>query len=381
MAIPNDNLVNTYELIGYNFDDYLHFQKGDPPQAYLPEGDSAIFYYKKTLDEAQKEGDLDIMDYMVDNISNLCDLKDKFTGENCNALLNTENYKVFLSKNYKTLIEGMRADLEDSNQRIRTTEKRLETAINKRRLTISWGISGVGLLFAGLIFLLILQRARNKRLQARMEALRAQMNPHFFSNSLNAIENLIITNKNELASKYLIHFSRLSRGILRSSRSPMTSLAEELQTLEHFLALEKLRFREKLTYDIQTAPEVNAKELEVPALILQPYAENAIIHGIKPLPGSGHVKVRVKKDKNTLICIIEDNGIGRDKARELKQKSAFSPNKKSHGMNITEERLKITNRAKGTHIQIIDLWDKEKNPAGTRVELRLPLKFKREEKK
>lgn len=312
-ALSNVYLVTTYELKAYNFHDFLYLKEGDPPGAYHPVGDSAIFYYKKTLDEAQKAGDLDIMSWMIENITDLCELKEMLTGEDCNKLLNTKNYKVFLSENYKSLIENMRSDLENSNERIRSAEKRLERSINKRRLAFSWGISAAGLLFAGLIFILLLQRARNRRLQARMEALRAQINPHFFSNSLNAIENLIISNKNELASKYLIHFSRLSRGILRSSRSPMTSLAEELQTLKHFLALEKLRFRDKLDYDIQVDPEINAREFEVPALILQPYAENAIIHGIKPLSGHGYLKVKVQKEKNSLLCIIEDNGIWRIK--------------------------------------------------------------------
>ena len=147
------------------------------------------------------------------------------------------------------------------------------------------------------IFLLqiILQIQQQKRLQARMETLRAQINPHFMSNSLNAIESLVNQDQKQAASKYLIHFSRLTRRLLNSSRNPQTSLKEELKTLEHFLALEQLRFRDKLQYDIMVASGLNPENIEVPAMILQPYVENAIWHGLMHKEGTGNILIELKK--------------------------------------------------------------------------------------
>lgn len=376
LTLPHRNLYYTYELMAYNFDEYVYLN-GSPPRSYVVEGDSAIVYYQKALEEAQKEGDLDIMKYMVINIGAMCDLKKQLTGVDCEELLKNQDYKEYLNQNYTALIEKMRDELYLSNARIRGTELRLEQSISRRRVTTTWLISGGGLIVAGLVFLLVLQRQRNKRLQARMEALRAQINPHFMSNSLNAIENLVNMNERAAASKYLIHFSRLTRKLLSSSRNPMTSLNSELQTLKHFLALEQLRFRDKLTYQIEVASAINADQVEVPALILQPYVENAILHGIKPKNSPGEVKIQIEKQKDKLLCIIEDDGVGRKKAQEIKAQSVLKQKHQSEGMKITEERLKMISQTKGAKVKIIDLYASNGAAVGTRVEVILPFKVRK----
>lgn len=363
----------TYLLKAYNYHDKSSFQTG-----YTAELDSAIFYYKLAMEEARKEGTLEVVKNTIKHISNLCSRRDRLTGEDCSKLFeDSPYYLAFINQNYAALVDTMRNELLTANQRIREFESQEQAAANKRRVNRNWLISGVGLLFAGLIFLLLLQQQQKKRLQARMEALRAQINPHFISNSLNAIENLVNMNQREAAAKYLIHFSRLSRKILNSSRSSTTSLAEELQTLKHFLALEQLRFRDKLNYDIEVSSGLDPEQIEVPALILQPYVENAIWHGIKPKSTPSHLHVFVERQGKQLICIVEDDGIGREKAREIKGKSVLQAEHQSQGMKITEERLKAVGQAKGSKVEIIDLHDTQGNATGTRVIVKLPFKIRK----
>lgn len=206
-----------------------------------------------------------------------------------------------------------------------------------------------------------------------MEALRAQINPHFMSNSLNAIENLINQDKKQEAAKYLIHFSRLSRQILQRSRSPNVSLKEELRTLKHFLELEKLRFQDKLNYEIVVDDKLNTELVEVPALLLQPYVENAIWHGIKPKAEPSHLRIELRREDKYLLGIVEDDGIGRERSRELKAQSVLQ--QKSMGMEITEERIQGMGKVKGTQVEVIDLRNDSGEPAGTRVQIRLPLRY------
>jgi len=139
------------------------------------------------------------------------------------------------------------------------------------------------------------------------------------------------------------------------------------------LALEQLRFRDKLSFEIQVDPTLQAEEIEVPAMIMQPYLENAIWHGIKPKDGPGLLKIEVKRSGKFLDCIIEDDGIGRAKAAELKAASVLKH--KSMGTQITEERLRMS-KVKGAKVEIIDLYENDR-AAGTRVMLRLPFQLRK----
>lgn len=333
--------------------------------------DSTIANYKIAMDQAKEQGVISVMDILMNNIIKNCFDKELEKQGNCQDLLgeNTANY---LQKSYKSVVDLMTANLTTANQRIREME-RLESdrqSAAKRKQLLSF--SGIALLITGLIFLLFLQRAKQRKLQAQMEALRAQINPHFMSNSLNAIESLVNLGENKAASKYLIHFSRLSRRILNNSREPNTSLSNELQTLEHFMKLEQLRFRDKLNYQIDLSPAINANLVEVPAMILQPYVENAIWHGIKPMEDQGMLSIKVEREGKQLVCIIEDNGIGREKARQLKANSILTH--QSHGMKITEERLNAIGKVKGAKVEIIDLHNDIEQAMGTKVIIRLPFK-------
>ena len=314
--------------------------------------DSAIYYYRLAIIEGRKEGALPPFEAAANNLSIICASKPKV----CETMLGKKSL-VFINDNYKSLLKTMTAHSKRAYTRINKVEQRdiRVTAANKRRNQLFIGLGILGIAIA--IFLLLYQRQQTRRLKAEMEALRAQINPHFISNSLNAIESLVNLGNAKAAAKYLVHFSRLSRQILNGSRSATTSLAEELKTLKHFLALEQLRFRDKLTFNVQVASDLNADLVTVPAMILQPYVENAIWHGIKPKQDGGHVQINVQKEDKTLTCEIEDNGVGREQSKAMRKASVLKH--KSMGMQITEERLRAMGRIKGSRVEIQDLVDTE----------------------
>lgn len=391
LPIQKDNLYYTYALMAWNFyDRFLASNdvnlsssgkilrpEDDKAQYYMPEADSAIIYYQLVLEEALKEGVFNMMSAAVTDIIDLCDIKKELTGVDCTSLFGEErNYKHLLNNTYMSLVDTVRTEVIVANQRLRAAQKLEQEIANQRRVLRNWVISGAGLGLAIIIFLVLLQIQQRKRFQARMETLRAQINPHFMSNSLNAIENLVNRDQREAASKYLIHFSRLTRKILNSSRNAMTSLKEEVQTLKHFLALEQLRFRDKLTYSIEIDPGLEADKIEVPALIFQPYIENSILHGIKPKPGPGKVWIKVSRHKSKLVCEIEDDGVGREKSRKMQENTVLHQGRQSHGMKINDERLRMIGKTKGAKVEIVDLKNVKGEATGTRVIISFPFKLR-----
>lgn len=338
--------------------------------------ESAILHYKNSMEYASEDGIIAIMKSNVNTIISLCDYIEAIGyKKTCNELFGNRDNS-YLNTIYSQILETRTQNLEAANLRVQKYERQdIETASAQKRRDI-WIISGFVLGLAGMIFLILIQQAQKRKLIAQMESLRAQINPHFISNSLNAIESLVNMGKNEAASKYLIHFSRLSRRILNSSRTPFVPLSDELKTLEHFLALEQLRFRDKLQFSVDVQESINRDLVIVPAMILQPYLENAIWHGIKPKTGIGHLLITIRHIGNQLVCTVEDDGIGRKKSEELQ--AATIMKRKSLGMQITQERLRINNKMKNTAVEIIDLYDESRQASGTRVIVRLPYKTKKD---
>jgi sensor histidine kinase YesM len=213
----------------------------------------------------------------------------------------------------------------------------------------------------------------NKQLaQAETKALRAQMNPHFIFNSLNSINSFVIDQKHEIASDYLIKFSKLIRLILDNSRSDMISIDKELETLKLYVLLESARFDNKFTCTYQVAGDVNINSIMIPPMLLQPFVENAIWHGLMQKEGPGTIAIDIKKaDEEYLNISITDDGIGREKAAELKSKSATH---KSHGLKVTALRIDMMNKlnSTGAKVEIVDLKDEQGEATGTRVELIIP---------
>ncbi len=219
-----------------------------------------------------------------------------------------------------------------------------------------------------------LKTAFNKQI-ANMElsALRAQMNPHFLFNSLNSIRNKIINNDPAEADKYLVKFSRLVRQVLHNSREKLINLNDEMETLRLYIDLESSRFEHRFEYYFKIAEGLKLEKLKIPPLIIQPYVENAIWHGLMQKEDNGKVTISISIVDDSLNIVIEDDGIGREKAKELKSKTALK--RQSMGMGITGDRLEIIEKI--YHLsctaEITDLKNKKGEAVGTRITLTLPL--------
>lgn len=208
--------------------------------------------------------------------------------------------------------------------------------------------------------------------ELEQKALRLQMNPHFIFNSLNAIQNFVLSNDTDRAVNYLAKFSHLMRMILANSTVSHIPLKDEMRALVYYMDLEKLRFDDKFNYKVNVDPEIDEEFIEIPPMIFQPYVENAIIHGLVNSPKKGLLQIWLKlKEKGILHCIIEDNGIGREKAIEIRSKSGIKRQPK--GMMITQERLQILSKQsrKDSVVKVTDLSDEKGKPTGTRIELEI----------
>lgn len=250
----------------------------------------------------------------------------------------------------------------------------------------SWFAILAALIFAGVIYALYLYRVKqieqterlktefNRQLaETKLAALRAQMNPHFIFNCLNSINRYIIKSDIKTSSYYLTKFAKLIRLILDNSEHKSVVLSIELEALRLYIEMEALRFDHKFTFEISLAEDVEADNIEVPPLIIQPYVENAIWHGLLHKESGGRLSIKVTQKEETLICEVTDNGIGRKKAMEYRSQN--DPNRKSVGMKLTEQRLRMLagNFSEEGSVKIIDLYDEESNPAGTSVIITIPI--------
>lgn len=211
--------------------------------------------------------------------------------------------------------------------------------------------------------------------ELEMQALRSQMNPHFIFNCLNSINRFILKNETETASDYLTKFSKLIRMVLNNSKHKYIILNEELDCLELYIQMEQLRAKNSFRYKMKCAANIDAEELLVPPLLLQPFVENAIWHGLMNKEyGEGNLDILLQQKDEILECTITDNGVGRKAALELSSKSTAKY--KSMGLQITKERIALLDNEQGEHsIEIKDLFDNNGNASGTKVLLRIKYKI------
>ena len=210
-------------------------------------------------------------------------------------------------------------------------------------------------------------------IEGELKALRLQMNPHFMFNSLNSIQYFLSNNESELAVKYLSKFAKLMRMILENSRRDTITLDEEIQSLTLYLEIEEIRFNSKFRYEIICDPDINIHSTEILPMIIQPFVENAILHGVTPKKENGVITVSFSKGVGEILVTIDDNGIGREEAE--RRKSLKSGNHHSLGLKVTDERLGFMNmlRQANASIEVIDKTDSESNkPEGTRVIIHFP---------
>lgn len=210
--------------------------------------------------------------------------------------------------------------------------------------------------------------AEREGIRHKLVSLRAQMDPHFIFNSLNSIQHFITKNDGKLARQYLTKFADLIRRILNNSREETISLEEELDALKLYIDLERLRFDYSFTYQIEIDDEIDAEEEELPTMLIQPYVENAIIHGLKNrADNEGVLHIQIRPDDENLVIVVEDNGVGREKAKQIRQQKLVKY--KSLGMSVTQSRLELWSDTNSPVVQIIDLTGNSGNPLGTRVEI------------
>jgi LytS/YehU family sensor histidine kinase len=260
------------------------------------------------------------------------------------------------------------------------SEQAIADAKTKRQQSINLLITLIAViiaLIAVIIYRLWISAKKEKTLAEKekilmeLKALRAQMNPHFIFNAINSIQNFILDNDQDSAQKHLSRFSKLIRMVFENSGYENIPLDEEIKMLELYLEFEMVRFSSRFRYKITVDDSLDKSHTFIPPLIIQPYVENAVWHGLMHLKDrQGEVIINFERHNNQLKCTVDDNGIGRAHSMELKKDSVH----KSMGLSITAERLEIGNKLFKSKMSVnfTDKLNKDGTSAGTRVELLVP---------
>jgi len=315
------------------------------------------------------------------------------TGQDEEAIKNYKHYAEILDMLYQKSeleyknIKKMNNQLRDHQWRIDFLEKDkaiydaeiemidVERNIQKEKLKyqrryIIMLISLIALLIISLIMVVLKNRVQKKHNSyLALKSLRTQMNPHFIFNALNSINNFIVKNDEINANKYLARFSKLMRRILNISELDFIPLEQEIEILELYLQIEHMRFPDKFDYKFEINEKLNTTDFEIPPMLIQPYIENAVWHGLRYKDKGGILKVEMKLESEILKVRIEDNGIGRAKSKELKTENQL--NNKSKGIKNTQARLQILSKIYKSDISQ-KITDLNEDGSGTVVEIYIP---------
>ncbi|MBE4949767.1 tetratricopeptide repeat-containing sensor histidine kinase [Chryseobacterium culicis] len=261
--------------------------------------------------------------------------------------------------------------LEDTEQRISQLEKEkeLKDELIRKKNVFNYSLIGVLIVLTGLMIFIFrtLKKVQTKNKKIALQSLRREMNPHFIFNSLNSVNHFIATNNELEANQYLTKFSKLMRGVMENSTEDFIPFHQELDLLQNYLALEKTRFADKFDYEIEVDENLNMQNLQVPGMLIQPFLENAVWHGLRYRTDKGFLKVSFEKNKSYLKILIEDNGIGI--AESKKQKTQHQKTREGRGMKNTLERIKLLNDLYNRQITC-SVKDKEKS-SGVLVTLQI----------
>ena len=384
------NLATNYQGIG---ELYLSIAKNEAVKsmpASFKIGKAALlqkarFYFTQALELSKHTNEPSLM---MDETAFLSEIE-AVSGDNKAALAwhkESDVYKdsVYNDANKRKIaaLENQRlAEVKDKEIQLLNKDKALQASEIKRQTLIKNII--IAAVVVAAIFTFFLTRSFIHRrkvifdkqvLQTEMKALRAQMNPHFIFNSLQSIKKYVMENDKVNASEYLSKFARLMRLVLENSREQEVPLESDLAALELYMQLESLRFENRFQYCIEVDPGIDKENTLIPPLMLQPFAENAIMHGIKDKE-DGLIKINIHAENdNMLRCIVEDNGAGRETPAVAEENNR---KRKSLGLKIMQERLNIINQLKKAKaaVNIFDLKDAENKPGGLRIELLLPLQL------
>ena len=365
--------------------------KLDLGNAYLKQNkvQQAIPILEESLIDAENDEDIETQKDVVQKLS------EAFVtlGDDDKALINYKRYVSLVDELYKKKEEeineavSLSKDLSEKQNRITSlekdralseskyqlfqTENELTIENDRRQKTIIYALlAGLALLLFSLFWMIRSNRQRKlaNNLLA-LKSLRTQMNPHFIFNALNSVNSFIAQNDERTANRYLTDFSKLMRSVLVNSDEDFIPLEKEIELLELYLKLEHSRFEDKFDYELIIDKEIEQELFEIPPMLLQPYVENAVWHGLRYKDEKGFLKVELsKKDEGIITIEISDNGIGRKKSKELK--TDHQKKQKSKGMYNIKQRIQILNEMYKDKVDVFieDLYD---DATGTKVVLTL----------
>lgn len=349
----------------------------------------AIPYLNKSIEVASEEEDLETEKNALQRLSEVY----KNVGDYDNALESYQKYvdlvdilyqqkekelqdvaefnkALALQQNRINILEKDRELSENKIEYIEKEQRLTEESNRRQRLIIYSLVAGLVLLVVTIFMMYksIRQRKLNNNLLA-LKSLRTQMNPHFIFNALNSVNSFIAQSDERAANKYLTDFSTLMRAVLENSEKDFIPLSREIELITLYLKLEHARFKEKFDYEFEVADNIDIDAYKIPPMLLQPYIENAVWHGLRYKEDKGLLQVKLnQKDPETLRISIIDNGIGRIKSKSLKTQNQLR--QKSKGMGNVSSRIAILNEMyqDKLSVEVSDLFD---NGEGTRVELLL----------
>jgi tetratricopeptide (TPR) repeat protein len=342
--------------------------------------EKSLDYYNKSIEMAGKVNDLYNLQWVYKDLTDLY-LKMKDTSKAFNAFVDHKKF----SDQY--LIKNNTQGLTDARLRYEADSHRKELELLSEKLKnqrlMMMGYTGITIFVLAIFFLLY--RASKHRATRRISEmkrsiseltqanLRQQMNPHFIFNTLNSIQYYMYQHDKLATNNYLTKFTSLMRKVLENSQHTSVIIKDELEALNLYLELESLRFKERFDYKITVDEEIDTMLFRIPTMLIQPYVENSICHGLMPGEGKGMLKIELKLEKDHISCIIEDNGIGREEAQ--KRKKTQGTNHNSLGTQIVTSRLDLVNSLYGTSLKTIytDLKNEKGEPAGTKVEIHIPI--------
>lgn len=329
----------------------------------------------KSLDYANEIGALDQIYHSEKLVSDIYNAQNQ-------PELSLQHYKkyVIARDSLNTMESTKKFDRAEMDFEYKKREALFQEKSKRQNLLLIFSIVGT-LLIVGLIFLVINRQQVKRRLTLQKEvaeyeqkALHLQMNPHFVFNCLGSISSFIVQNGTDSALKYLSKFSKLMRLTLEYSKDTLIPIDKEIESLQNYLELEQLRFHDKFDFRIESSDKVEFN-MGLPPLLIQPFVENAILHGLVPKEGNGTIYVDFDVNNGQLICTISDDGIGITKSAAIRENSMKAH--KSMALEITKKRLEIMEAtiSKSAQIDIQELKDTNDAVVGTRVTLRLPIQY------
>lgn len=415
IAVSYNNLGNTYgslkkyDLAIKNYSISLDYKKklNDKEGIAITLGNIASMYIELNKN---KEA-LAFLNEMLEIANNINSLPQKryayeyysIAYENINDFKKALYYHKLLTIVKDSLInENLRKQIADINIKHETSkkEKQISFLLNENKLktlesdkkkeeletnqVITYWLLSAGIMLIVIIifsYIIVLYKGKQKRgklekdlIQYMQKAVNQQMNPHFIFNTLNSIQYFLLNNDKIASSKYISKFSKLMRLTLDNSQTTLIPLFTEIEALQLYLELEQVRYKNKFSFELIIDPDIDIESTFIPPLIIQPHIENAIWHGLMHLENNkeGIINIHFENSNNNVRCSIEDNGIGRKRAEEIK--ALYKPEHKSLGTKITNSRIDIINQMFNRKIEInyLDLYDNDNKPTGTKVEIIFP---------